>query len=59
MVRFAALVLALCLFAGTARADGVGVARLVLVVGNDRPAETSQTALRYADDDAALLRRPR
>ena len=45
------LVLAATLAAsGTAQAEGV--ARLVLVVGNNRPAAASQTPLQFADDDA-------
>lgn len=36
--------------ASSARADGV--ARLLMVVGNNRPAEPNQPALHFADDDA-------
>lgn len=52
MVRLAALTFALLLVARGAHASGVGAARLLLVVGNDRPADATQALLRYADDDA-------
>lgn len=53
MVRFVALTLLLGFGTRGAHASDVGVARVVLVVGNDRPADTAQALLRYADDDAA------
>lgn len=68
VVRRATLAAAICLFAASAQAEDAaerppavtsetsktfGSVRLLLVVGNNRPAEASQTVLRYADDDAA------
>lgn len=52
MVRLGALSFVLWLAASSAHASAVGAARLVLVVGNDKPADATQTLLRYADDDA-------
>jgi caspase domain-containing protein len=43
-------VVLLLLIASPARGDRL--ARLVLIVGNNRPADPAQPALRYADDDA-------
>lgn len=56
MVRRRSLIVGLfALFAALASAQDAGadgVARLVLVLGNNRPVAASQTPLQYADDDA-------
>ena len=48
----AATLASLLLFAGALPARADGVARLLLVIGNNRPDNASQARLRYADDDA-------